>query len=92
MVENIAKTAAVQGTLRERPFPRLLQQLYRKKFTGYFVVADQTLDESEVYLRGGTPVHVRRPVDTDDDWTAEPGLERLTSFLETKTVWHPVGL
>jgi acyl-CoA reductase-like NAD-dependent aldehyde dehydrogenase len=35
---------------------------------------------------------VRRPVDADDDWTAEPGLERLTSFLETKTVWHPVGL
>jgi acyl-CoA reductase-like NAD-dependent aldehyde dehydrogenase len=35
---------------------------------------------------------VRRPVDTDHDWTAEPGIERLTSFLETKTVWHPVGL
>ncbi|HEY5031310.1 MAG TPA: aldehyde dehydrogenase family protein [Actinomycetes bacterium] len=35
---------------------------------------------------------VRRPVDADDDWTAQPGLERLTSFLETKTVWHPVGL
>jgi hypothetical protein len=63
--ENSAKQAAVQGTLKERPFPRLLQQLYRKKFTGYFVVADQTRDESEVYLRGGTPVHVGRPVDTD---------------------------
>ena len=35
---------------------------------------------------------VRRPVDADDDWTAQPGLERLTSFLETKTVWHPIGL
>jgi acyl-CoA reductase-like NAD-dependent aldehyde dehydrogenase len=35
---------------------------------------------------------VRRPVDADEDWTAEPGIERLTSFLETKTVWHPVGL
>jgi hypothetical protein len=63
--ENSAKQAAVQGTLKERPFPRLLQQLYRKKFTGYFVVADQTLDESEVYLREGSPVHVGRPVDTD---------------------------
>jgi curved DNA-binding protein CbpA len=63
--ENSAKQAAVQGTLRERPFPRLLQQLYRKKFTGYFVVADQTRDESEVYLRDGSPVHVCRPVDTD---------------------------
>jgi hypothetical protein len=63
--ENSAKQAAVQGTLRERPFPRLLQQLYRKKFTGYFVIADQTGDESEVYLRDGSPVHVCRPVDTD---------------------------
>ncbi len=26
------------------------------------------------------------------DWAAEPGLERMTSYLETKTVWHPVGL
>jgi acyl-CoA reductase-like NAD-dependent aldehyde dehydrogenase len=35
---------------------------------------------------------VRRPVDADFDWSPEPGLERLTAFLETKTVWHPVGL
>ncbi|NUT44707.1 MAG: aldehyde dehydrogenase family protein [Thermoactinospora sp.] len=27
-----------------------------------------------------------------EDWTAEPGLERMTRFLETKTVWHPVGI
>jgi acyl-CoA reductase-like NAD-dependent aldehyde dehydrogenase len=26
------------------------------------------------------------------DWAAEPGMERMTSYLETKTVWHPVGL
>jgi tetratricopeptide (TPR) repeat protein len=65
LAENSVITAAVQGTLRDRPFPRLLQQLYRKKFTGYIVVADQTRDESEVYLREGSPVHVCRPVDTD---------------------------
>ncbi len=35
---------------------------------------------------------VRRPEDSDHDWTADPGISRLTSFLETKTVWHPVGL
>ncbi len=35
---------------------------------------------------------VRRPVDADHDWLDEPGIERLTAFLETKTVWHPVGL
>jgi acyl-CoA reductase-like NAD-dependent aldehyde dehydrogenase len=25
------------------------------------------------------------------DWEAEPGIERMTSYLETKTVWHPLG-
>ncbi|MFD8297747.1 aldehyde dehydrogenase family protein [Streptomyces bauhiniae] len=25
------------------------------------------------------------------DYTATPGTERLTAFLETKTVWHPTG-
>ena len=28
----------------------------------------------------------------DEDWSAEPGLERLTAFVETKTVWHPIGV
>jgi acyl-CoA reductase-like NAD-dependent aldehyde dehydrogenase len=27
----------------------------------------------------------------DEDWTLTPGLERMVSYLETKTVWHPVG-
>ena len=26
------------------------------------------------------------------DWGAEPGLARLAAFVETKTVWHPIGL
>jgi acyl-CoA reductase-like NAD-dependent aldehyde dehydrogenase len=34
---------------------------------------------------------VRAPA-TEPDWTAEPGLNRLTAYLETKTVWHPVGI
>jgi len=33
---------------------------------------------------------VLRP-DLETDWFADPGLGRLTAFLETKTVWHPVG-
>jgi acyl-CoA reductase-like NAD-dependent aldehyde dehydrogenase len=33
---------------------------------------------------------VRRPAPTD--WAAEPGLERLLAWLETKTVWHPIGV
>ncbi|MEU9255398.1 aldehyde dehydrogenase family protein [Streptomyces sp. NPDC048270] len=26
-----------------------------------------------------------------DDWSADPGTQRMTAFLETKTVWHPTG-
>ncbi|MFD7096913.1 aldehyde dehydrogenase family protein [Streptomyces xanthophaeus] len=26
-----------------------------------------------------------------DDWNADPGTQRMTAFLETKTVWHPTG-
>ncbi len=27
----------------------------------------------------------------DEDWTLTPGLDRMLAYLETKTVWHPVG-
>jgi acyl-CoA reductase-like NAD-dependent aldehyde dehydrogenase len=27
----------------------------------------------------------------DEDWTLTPGLERMHAYLETKTVWHPLG-
>jgi acyl-CoA reductase-like NAD-dependent aldehyde dehydrogenase len=27
-----------------------------------------------------------------DDWTADPGTTRLGAFVETKTVWHPIGV
>jgi acyl-CoA reductase-like NAD-dependent aldehyde dehydrogenase len=33
---------------------------------------------------------VRRPA--AEDWTIDPGIERLTWLLETKTVWHPIGI
>lgn len=26
------------------------------------------------------------------DWHADPGLSRVSPFLETKTVWHPIGV
>jgi len=32
---------------------------------------------------------VRRPAPTD--WSEQPGLTRMTTFIETKTVWHPIG-
>ncbi|WP_328708464.1 aldehyde dehydrogenase family protein [Microbispora hainanensis] len=34
---------------------------------------------------------LRPPVDRVD-WLADPGIERMTAFLETKTVWHPIGI
>ncbi|WP_151480858.1 aldehyde dehydrogenase family protein [Streptomyces albicerus] len=35
---------------------------------------------------------VVRPQAVDNaDYFANPGIERLTAFLETKTVWHPTG-
>ncbi|MEP6816390.1 MAG: aldehyde dehydrogenase family protein [Marmoricola sp.] len=33
---------------------------------------------------------VRRP--RAEDLLATPGLDRMTTFLETKTVWHPMGI
>jgi acyl-CoA reductase-like NAD-dependent aldehyde dehydrogenase len=34
---------------------------------------------------------VRAP-DEEPDWTIDPGTARMTPFLETKTVWHPIGV
>jgi acyl-CoA reductase-like NAD-dependent aldehyde dehydrogenase len=28
----------------------------------------------------------------DEDWSAAPGTRRLLAFVETKTLWHPVGI
>jgi acyl-CoA reductase-like NAD-dependent aldehyde dehydrogenase len=35
---------------------------------------------------------VRRAPVAEPDWTQEPELSAMTSFLETKTVWHPIGV
>jgi acyl-CoA reductase-like NAD-dependent aldehyde dehydrogenase len=35
---------------------------------------------------------VLRAPDGEPDWTRPPGLDRMTAFLETKTVWHPIGV
>ena len=40
----------------------------------------------------GTIKRVVRPPAGEPDWTADPGLSRMTPFLETKTVWHPMGV
>jgi acyl-CoA reductase-like NAD-dependent aldehyde dehydrogenase len=35
---------------------------------------------------------VLRAPEDEPDWTADPGLDRMRQFLETKTVWHPIGV
>jgi acyl-CoA reductase-like NAD-dependent aldehyde dehydrogenase len=35
---------------------------------------------------------VRRAPAAEPDWSEDPGLEPMTAFLETKTVWHPIGV
>jgi acyl-CoA reductase-like NAD-dependent aldehyde dehydrogenase len=35
---------------------------------------------------------VLRPPVEPADWDAEPGIDRMVAFLETKTVWHPKGV
>jgi acyl-CoA reductase-like NAD-dependent aldehyde dehydrogenase len=35
---------------------------------------------------------VRRAPAAEPDWTEAPGLDTMTFFLETKTVWHPIGI
>jgi len=35
---------------------------------------------------------VLRAPAAEPDWTREPGIERMTGFLEIKTVWHPIGV
>ncbi len=35
---------------------------------------------------------VRRAPGAEPDWTLDPGLDAMTAFLETKTVWHPIGV
>jgi acyl-CoA reductase-like NAD-dependent aldehyde dehydrogenase len=35
---------------------------------------------------------VRRAPAAEPDWTEPAGLDTMTAFLETKTVWHPIGI
>jgi len=35
---------------------------------------------------------VRRAPGSEPDWLATPGIDRLSDFLEFKTVWHPIGV
>ena len=39
-----------------------------------------------------TVKRVVRAKATEPDWTTQPDIARLRAFLETKTVWHPMGV
>ncbi|TDV41486.1 aldehyde dehydrogenase family protein [Actinophytocola oryzae] len=39
-----------------------------------------------------TVKRVLRARSTEPDWHEQPGMSRLRAFLETKTVWHPMGV
>jgi acyl-CoA reductase-like NAD-dependent aldehyde dehydrogenase len=39
-----------------------------------------------------TVKRVLRARATEPDWTVQPDISRLRTFLETKTVWHPMGV
>jgi acyl-CoA reductase-like NAD-dependent aldehyde dehydrogenase len=54
-------------------------------------IADPALATSLEQEAAGTVKRVRR-CDVDADWFADPGLSRLRAFVETKTVWHPLGV
>lgn len=55
-------------------------------------VTDPELAGALEEAAAGTLKRVRRPPGQPVDWLADPGLDRLTAFLETKTVWHPKGV
>jgi acyl-CoA reductase-like NAD-dependent aldehyde dehydrogenase len=53
-------------------------------------VRDETLATDLERSAADNLKRVRRPA--VDDWVTDPGLDRMTTFLETKTVWHPIGV
>jgi acyl-CoA reductase-like NAD-dependent aldehyde dehydrogenase len=36
--------------------------------------------------------NVKRVLTLEQDWTGDPSTRRMSSFVEVKTVWHPVGI
>jgi acyl-CoA reductase-like NAD-dependent aldehyde dehydrogenase len=54
-------------------------------------VTDPELARELERAAAGNLKRVLRPPASTPDWTADPGLRRMTAFLEIKTVWHPKG-
>jgi acyl-CoA reductase-like NAD-dependent aldehyde dehydrogenase len=54
-------------------------------------VTDPALAAALEEAAADTLKRVLRPPAAAVDWAADPGLDRITALLETKTVWHPKG-
>ena len=52
--------------------------------------ADEALAKELEIAAADNLKRVLRPQPVDN-WAATPGTDRMTAFLETKTVWHPTG-
>ncbi|MBM7790819.1 aldehyde dehydrogenase family protein [Tenggerimyces flavus] len=55
-------------------------------------VADAELGKELELAAAENLKRVLRVPDKAPDWSADPGIGRLTAYLETKTVWHPIGI
>lgn len=53
--------------------------------------SDQALARNLQIDAAGTVKRVRPPR-PEPDWFADPGLQPMRAFVETKTVWHPMGI
>ncbi|WP_028642641.1 aldehyde dehydrogenase family protein [Nocardioides sp. URHA0020] len=56
------------------------------------VVGDAALATELEVAAADNLKRVRRAPAVEPDWSADPGLEPMTTFLEIKTVWHPIGV
>lgn len=56
------------------------------------VAGDTTLATSLEVAAADNLKRVRRAPAAEPDWSTDPGLDAMTAFLETKTVWHPIGV
>lgn len=54
--------------------------------------APETLRTELESAAATTVKRVLRAKPSEPDWTAAPDISRLRAFLETKTVWHPMGV
>ncbi|MCU1688594.1 MAG: putatively rane-anchored aldehyde dehydrogenase [Jatrophihabitantaceae bacterium] len=47
---------------------------------------------SDTVKRTYSPAGGRADGPGEEDWATEPALRRMAAFVETKTVWHPLGI